>query len=255
MEEMIIYLTLALLLLGGIVLFFFVVYRFKLNRSIRERKEIEAKNVQTLLQTKVEIRDQTLKDVSLEIHDNIAQVLSLAKLHLSSAQSEDPELVSVRLGSAKDLVSRAIRDLRDLSKLLATDQISHFDLVLAVEQQVEQIKKAGSHEVQFSVSGVPSDIGHHNGIILFRIIQEALQNILKHADATKVELTITYGDADLSVHVVDNGSGFDVVNSIKGQGLENIRERASLLGASCVIDSVVGNGTIVNIVMPVNVIT
>lgn len=254
MEEMILYLTLALLLLGGIVLFFFVVYRYKLNKSIRERKESEAKNVQALLQTKVEIRDQTLKDVSQEIHDNIAQVLSLAKLHLSSAQLADPELVSVRLGSAKDLVSRAIQDLRDLSKLLATDKVSHFDLLLAVEQQVEQIRKAGSHEVHFSVSGVPSDIGHHNGVILFRIIQESLQNILKHADASKVELSFNYGDTSLRVYVVDNGSGFDLFNSAKGQGLQNIRERALLLGATCVIDSSVGNGTKVNIVMPINIV-
>lgn len=252
MEEMIIYLTLALLLLGVMVLFFFVAYRIRLNRSIRERKELEVKNMQTLLQTKIEIRDQTLKDVSLEIHDNIAQVLSLAKLHLSSAQSANPEQVTIRMDAAKDLVSRAIQDLRDLSRILAADRVSHFDLVEAVEQQVEQIRKAGSHEVRFSVSGSPYDIGHHNGVILFRIIQEAVQNILKHASATKLELTVEYGNTAVVVHVADNGAGFDVSSSSNGQGLGNIRKRAALLGASVVIDSNKGNGTKVNIVMPFN---
>lgn len=248
---MIIYLTLALLLLGGIVLFFFLVYRVKLNRSIKERKEIENRNFQTLLQTKVEIRDQTLKDVSREIHDNIAQILSLAKLHLSSAQSLDIEQVMIRLSSAKELVGRAIQDLRDLSKVLSAEQIEHFNLIQAIEQQVDQVRKTGTHEFIFDVIGTPVSIEHQNGVVLFRIIQEALHNVVKHASATRVELELAFGDKDLRVRIKDNGVGFDLLTRPKGQGLGNIQERSELLGASFSIASNSEDGTCIMIVMPI----
>ncbi len=249
---MIVYLSLALLLLGAMVLFFFVMYRIRLNRSIKERKELELKNVQALLQTKIEIREQTLKDVSLEIHDNIAQVLSLAKLHLSSAQAVDANQVNTRVSSAKDLLAHAIQDLRDLSKQLTAEQGAHFDLVKSSELLVDQIRKAGAHEVVFSVSGMRVELPHPKGIILYRIIQELLQNILKHAEASRIEFAIDSNDTSVRVFIADNGKGFSVSQDFDGIGLKNIRERAALLGASVEMKSMPDNGTRTFVILPLN---
>jgi two-component system NarL family sensor kinase len=252
MAEMILYLSLALLLLGAMVLFFFVVYRIRLNRSIKERKELELKNIQALLQTKIEIREQTLKDVSLEIHDNIAQVLSLAKLHLSSAQAVDTNQVNPRVSSAKDLLTHAIQDLRDLSKQLTAEQSAHFDLVKSSELLVEQVRKAGAHEVTFSVSGQPVELPYPKGIILYRIIQELLQNTLKHAGAAGIDVAVDFDDTSIRLLIADNGKGFNVNQEFEGIGLKNIRERAALLGASVEISSLPQKGTKTLVVLPLN---
>jgi two-component system, NarL family, sensor kinase len=252
MAEMILYLSLALLLLGAMVLFFFVMYRIRLNRSIKERKELELRSIQTLLQTKIEIREQTLKDVSLEIHDNIAQVLSLAKLHLSSAQAVDTNQVNTRVSSAKDLLAHAIQDLRDLSKQLTAEQSAYFDLVKSSELLVDQVRKAGAHHVAFTVSGLPVEIPYPKGIILYRIIQELLQNILKHADASSIEVAMGFDDTSVNVLIADNGKGFNVNQVFEGIGLKNIRERSALLGASVEISSLPEKGTKTLVILSLN---
>ena len=118
--------TLGFLLLAGFIIFFIVINRFRINRYIMEKKNMETKFQQEILQTQLEIQEQTLKNISQEIHDNIGQALSLAKLNLNTMQVTNDEGLQQKILNSKELVSKAIVDLRDLSRSHDTEKDQFF---------------------------------------------------------------------------------------------------------------------------------
>src|ERR1700744_1035650 len=132
--------------LGFIVSFIFL-YRKKHKVNMVEKNELHAQFQKTLLQTQLEIQEQTFRNISLEIHDNIGQVLSLAKLNLSSIELNGEDCRGKAI-SAKQLVSKAIKDLRDLSRSLNTDYVSKMGLARAIEYELEMIKKTAMYETE-----------------------------------------------------------------------------------------------------------
>ena len=167
--------------------FFFFYCGFILNTK-RENSEFNretAINSQflTLLQTQLEIQEQTLKTISQEIHDNIGQVLSLAKLNLSRMDINKQDQLKEKIADSKNLVSKAIQDLRDLARSMNTDNITAMGLAKALEYEVEMLRKTG-FVVSFDVNGNVVRQEPQKELILFRIIQEIFNNIIKHAEST-----------------------------------------------------------------------
>ena len=166
------------------LLIFFLVYVwlqfYKRNTNYKTNmKTIELQFQQTLLQTQLEIQEQTFKNISQEIHDNIGQVLSLAKLNINTMSEATPEILQEKINDSKDLISKAIQDLRDLSKSLNTDYITELGLIRAVEYELEMIKKTGNYKMQFDIEGKAIRLEKQQELIFFRIVQEALHNIIK----------------------------------------------------------------------------
>jgi len=251
------YLTIGFLILGGFMISFVMLYRFRLNRHIREKVERENSFKQTLLQTQLEIQEQTLKNISQEIHDNIGQVLSLAKLNLGTMDVEQPEKLQQKIEDSRMLVGKAIQDLRDLSKSLDADQIKARGLNRAIEYELEMIKKTGSYDTQFNVVGTPYKLDAQRELILFRIVQEILNNIIKHAKASTIEVRLGYEPHELFIDISDDGSGFDLQllnernKENPGQGIRNMHNRAKLINAGFSMSSTIGKGTIVTIHLPI----
>ena len=238
------------------IIVFFGHYRVKQKKYYTEKEEMKTSFQQEILRAQLEIQEQTLKNISQEIHDNIGQVLSLAKLNLATTEigKISSELVQQNIDNSKSLVAKAIQDLRDLSKSLNTDYISDMGLARSIEYELEIIKKTGSFETIFEIAGTVFKLEHQKELILFRIVQEALNNILTHAKAKIIAIQIQYLPSFFSMTVSDNGVGFElgakeIVNS--GIGLKNMRSRAQLLGAEFIISSVLNEGTSVYIKLPV----
>ncbi|MEK7226452.1 MAG: ATP-binding protein [Bacteroidota bacterium] len=219
-------------------------------------EQLETYYQQELLQSQLEIQEQTFKNISQEIHDNVGQVLSLAKLNLNTMDLSKTEQLKDKIDNTLVQVSKAINDLRDLSKSFNTDTIASIGLLRAVENELEMIRKAGSLQPNFEITGAAGKIESQRELILFRIVQEVLNNIIKHAAATQINVTAIYSEKQLELTIADNGKGFELSADAKnesiatGLGIGNMNNRARLIGAGFSINSAAGRGTSIKITVP-----
>jgi two-component system, NarL family, sensor kinase len=245
--------TVVFIILAVLFVIFILLSVQRRNKMIANTKEIESQFQQTLLQSQLEIQEQTLKTISQEIHDNIGQVLSLAKLNLNTLEAmNDEQQRKQKIDTSKQLVSKAITDLRNLSHSLNTDYVADMGFQRAIEYQLELLQKSSTVKTTLEISGEPIIFDKQKGLILFRIVQEVINNIIKHAQADIINVQLQYLPNSFILTVADNGKGFDVGsldNGNGGIGLRNMQNRAKLINASVHINSVPSNGTAVKILM------
>lgn len=195
---------------------------------------------QTLLQSQLEIQEQTLRTISQEIHDNIGQILSLVSLNLNTMPTSDPG----KLKFTDELVTKAITDLRSLSKSLNPERVQQVGLKEALEHELKQLEKTGMYATRLIVEQELEDISPEKTIILYRIIQEVINNIIKHAEADEVTATVSTDATYDIISIKDNGKGFDTNGDNRnGIGLQNIKNRAALISAEVVFLSEPDKGT------------
>lgn len=212
----------------------------------------------TLLQSQLEIQEQTLKNISQEIHDNIGQALSLAKLNMNTMLPVSDDRLYQKIINSKELISKAISDLRDLSRSLDTDYVKEMGLQRAIEYELEIMQKTETIETNIQVEGTVVRLDKQKELILFRIIQETFHNIIKHAEAKLLLVDVLYEQDQLTLKIVDDGKGMDINPAMReseqktGLGLRNMKNRAKLIGADFLIDSTPRKGTKVQIVLPFN---
>jgi two-component system, NarL family, sensor kinase len=225
------------------------VWRYYNRKRANEKTLIEFDH--TLLQSRLEIQEETFKSISREMHDNMGQILSLAKLHLNTLALEDTEQSRERLNGAIDMLTQTIQSLRDVSKNLHADSISKNGLVPALETEIRIIEKLGILHPVFHVSGQPVHLDDNKSLIIFRIVQEALQNVVKHAKATVLEMNINFLPEQMRLTISDNGTGFDwQENKDKESGLRNMTDRARIIGAHFDMQPAGNPGTIITLTIP-----
>jgi signal transduction histidine kinase len=198
----------------------------------------------TLLNAKLEIQEQTLSHISNEIHDNILQVLGLARLHLNRMQ-EDGDVQKIVL--IDEQMGNAIADLRNLSHSLNPEVIRNTGWIKATQRLLADLEKTGTCKVSFSAEENLPVLEDEKRIILFRMIQEIVNNIIKHAKAGHIKFTASKIPGQISVAIEDDGKGFEIDKIIKGAGLQNLESRSAMIGASMFIQSKPGSGTCVTI--------
>jgi two-component system, NarL family, sensor kinase len=214
--------------------------RRKFNQFLQEKEILKQLYENQILQSRMEIRDNTLRQMSVEIHDNIGQVLSAVKfrMHLISQNYPNEEL-----RDAEAQLGRAIGELRDLNKLFHPDFVLSEGLTKALLKELALLEKSGSMVVHFETGD--------KAVILFRILQESLHNVMKHAQAKTLKLSIGETPDQTCFKLEDDGIGFifDPMQ-LSGMGLKNIRERAHVLGADFQIVTQPGQGTLLSICLP-----
>jgi len=214
-----------------------------------------------IFSSKLEIQEQTFQEISQEIHDNIGQILSLAKLHIATMEAGNNPVLAGKIREAKTLVTKAISDLRSLSHRLNTGYINEVGFDTAVKRELDTIRRSGAYDAHFEIDGRPIRFDPQKELILFRIVQELLNNILKHAGARTIAVTLTYDAEILQVAIRDDGRGFDFAslgaapangNGIEpgGLGLKSMHHRASLIGAEFHLTSHIGSGTAATVRLP-----
>lgn len=234
-EVSIIVISSAFLLIVAIgIIMLILVYQRKQGQFVQEKIALQAAFEKELLEAQLEMQELTLKNISQEIHDNIGQTLSLAKLNLNTIHPEKANGILEKIANTKELVSKAILDLRSLSKTLHTEAVLQSGFVEAVEAEVRHIEKAGAFHAALFISGTSVPINAQKELILFRAMQEALNNAIKHSGANRIDIHLLYTPSDLQVAVRDNGKGFDASSPDfnTGSGLRNLRNRAKLIGGT-----------------------
>lgn len=228
--------------------FLLLVFFFILSFIVRYRKRIQEKQLmktqfdQALLQTQLEIQEQTLKTISEEIHDNVGQVLSLAKLNLSTFET-NPEK---KLADTKQLISKAINDLRDLSRSMHGDRIAELGLQQSVADELQILENSGEFKTHLKITGESFKLPQQKEMVLFRIVQEALNNCIKYSKAKNITVQMNYAVEVFLLSITDDGTGFDT-NVKTGIGLKSMQNRAALIGGNFSIQSSKENGTVVSI--------
>lgn len=234
----------------------FVIYLLN-HRHIDHHRRIatlKSEFEQILLSTQLEIQEQTFQNISREIHDNIGLSLTLAKLNLNTISWNNTLNTREKVTGSVEFISKAIEDLSYISKTLNTDFIEENGLLHALELEIKKIKKLGIFEVKFEVTGSPVYMNTQKELVIFRIIQEVLNNSLKHADAKSLTIFLNYYADYVLIQLSDDGSGFiddtEDPKMKKGTGLLNIVKRASIVEGRCEVKSEFGKGTKVTMEVP-----
>lgn len=247
-----IFLTLLLIVLATGIIVLVLIYQKRQLLYLSEREQMKGRFEREILESKLEMQEQTLRHISQELHDNIGQVLSVVKLNLTMMNCPD-SILQEKIVDTSNLVGKTIHDLRDLSKSFHSDIISERGLVKAIEQQCMLLNKTGAYTTVLHITGEPYPLPEQKELILFRIFQEALNNTIKHAGASQIETTVDFKTDQFALHINDNGKGFDnkILNTNNSLGLRNIMNRSDLIGAYYHIDSREGSGTSVSIKLPI----
>jgi two-component system, NarL family, sensor kinase len=236
------------------LLIFVIAYFRKVYQMRAEQEKLEVHLANEVNNARNEIQQVTLNNISQEIHDNVGQLLSLTKMQLNLIEQKLGEENSL-IKEAKSNISSAMTDLRDLAKGMSSDRIRLLGLYDSVVQEAARISKAGNLQVQVFASGNKWEPEHQKQLVLFRVIQECFQNVIKHAKATKVEVHFTYTPHQFEISIIDNGIGFNYqpgINSADGMGLMNIFSRVQVVGGEVSLKSIEGNGCSVFISVPYN---
>ena len=226
--------TLVFLCLILVVLF--VIFQKRKNTLVLKQKETEKRFEQEIAKTQIEIREETFRNISWELHDNIGQLLTLAKIQLQNAAD---------IEDVKATLNKGLTELRSLSRLINPEALKSMKLTEAIAQEIERFNRLNFIEATIEVKGQEKRIDEKTEIIFFRIMQEFFSNTIKHAKASHLDVLVDYKDDELLIVAKDNGQGFDFEknNNSVGIGLENIKNRAELVNAQVDIFSKPNQGT------------
>jgi two-component system NarL family sensor kinase len=244
--------TVVLLILSSFGIIFTVIYKKKQHVYQNEKKLLQIRFQEELLKTQLEIKEDTLKYIAYELHDNLGQIASLIKINLNTLTLKDEEKASRKIEDTKDLVRQLIYDLKSLSMSLNSDRVIQVGLVKSLETEVERLNKTGQVEATLAVEGAIPKLSNNVSIIFFRMTQEIINNIVKHSKASQVNILFSATQNLVTFKCHDNGMGFDVAEKIQngGSGLLNLQNRARFINAQLNIQSSSEGGTTVSIQIP-----
>jgi signal transduction histidine kinase len=192
---------------------------------------------------------QAADNLCTELHDNIGQLLSTAKMFIGIAerQFEKPPLT---LLSANETLDKAINELRNLSKSLNKDWMEQFDLYRSLSADIVRINTAGALNIQLTRSGHLLHASSDQQFIFYRLLQEGIQNVIKHAAARHLYISIGYDKSHIRAILQDDGIGFNTKQQPTGLGIRIMKQRVKVLGGSINWQSYLP-GTKLTIVFPI----
>ena len=201
-----------------------------------------AKAKKETAQLMLQAQERERNEIGRELHDNVNQVLAAAKLYLQSAMSQKDNRGDF-LQKGHDYVVDAISEIRKISHQLVTPAMKEVTLIGAINQLIHDIRVTTSLHIEFNTSQYKSGlINEEYKLMLYRIIQEQMNNIIQHADAQLVSIILSSTDKRMMLTIRDDGKGFDVGQVRKGIGMRNIHHRADFLKASVKLTSSPGRG-------------
>ncbi len=208
-------------------------------RLIKERSVMQA----TLYGQEME-----KNELGKELHDNINQLLGAAKLYLELSLAEEGGREYIVRG--RDIIVEAIEEIRNLTKSMVGPILREIGLVESVKDLIDTFLHIKDMHIRLRTAGISEDMPPNLNLMLFRIVQEQLTNIQKHARAHHVSISIKEAEGVIRLRIRDDGIGFDPKTKKKGIGLSNIRSRIQLYNGRCDIRSAPGKGCLLTVTIP-----
>ncbi len=218
----------SVILLSLYIVFQAVVNRRKKNRLVMEKKFLQEHFDNQIMHNKLEIQEATFESLGTELHDNIGQLLSTAKMFIGITE-RSLEKPHVSLLSANTTLDRAITELRDLSKSLNKDWLQQFDLYKNLLADIDRINSAGALQIELIRSSRILPVNAEQQFIFYRLVQEAVQNVIKHAQAKTLCIDISHDENHVFALQEDDGKGFSLSQPQTGLGIKIMKQRINLL--------------------------
>jgi signal transduction histidine kinase len=217
------------------------------NAWLFEQVQASTERLQSLSRRLVELQESERLYISRELHDEAGQVLTslLVDLRLLEKNTAQPEIILKIVSEMERSLNGVIENLHRIAMALRPASLDHVGLVAALRQHVEAVGEKHGIQARFRSGSVIERLPANVETVLYRIVQEALTNVVRHARATRVDVVLTVRARKLVVLVEDDGVGFDP-DAVPGEdhlGLFGIRERAEMIGGTLVIESAPGKGT------------
>lgn len=217
------------------------------NAWLFEQVRQGSERLQTLSRRLVEIQESERLYIARELHDEAGQALTSLMVSLRRVEKDagERDLVRAHIAEMDRSLQGVIEDLHRLAMALRPAALDHLGLEAALRQNAETVAERSGLKVRVQTFGVEARLPRNVETILYRIVQEALTNVVRHAGASRVDVVLTTRDDKVVVMVEDNGVGFDPAETMESEhiGLLGMRERAETLGGSLTIESGPGKGT------------
>jgi len=223
-------------------------------RSSEQYQEIfhARSELQRLSASLVEAQENERRAISRELHDQVGQSLSGVLVELANLSSliraGDPQAAG-KASEIKELVDDSIRVVRNMALLLRPSMLDDLGLVPALEWQAREVTKRDGIWVKVTAEGVPEDLPDEHKTCVYRVVQEALHNIVQHSGARKVDISVRQQECRLWLTIEDDGRGFNPRQQ-RGMGLLGMEERVTHLKGAFAVDSGPGDGTALRITLP-----
>jgi signal transduction histidine kinase len=222
----------------------------------KAKAELQRQAAELEIKAMVAAQEQERKRISRDLHDDVGTKLSALNLFLSSldekAKNINNDEIRSLTQSSKQFIKEAMYDIRQLLFDLSPTVLEEFGYTAAVEGLVNKINETKQIHFDLIVCSMDHRLKKDYELALYRITQELINNVLKHAEAKNVLLQIEHRDGKIILMMVDDGKGFDVNAHKDGYGLNNLEARTKLMQGIMTIDSQVGKGTSVQIEIPYN---
>ena len=220
----------------------------KLDAEIASQKEIRTKAI-------LEAEEKERRRIAQDLHDGVGQLLSAAKLNLSNLDSKittQTEEQKLAIQNALSLVDDSVKEVRAVSHNMMPNTLIKLGLASAVREFITKLGKAPTLKVDLEIVGLDTRLDNQVETVLYRVIQEIVNNIIKHAKASQISMQLIRHETELNIMIEDNGVGFDTnqLDDFEGIGLKGIKTRIEFLNGSVHFDSSIGRGTTVIIDIP-----
>ncbi len=238
----------------GMVVALATVLRLRVLERRTEQQRTQAlhaeQQMRSLSQQLVAAQEEERKKLSRELHDHVGQMLTALRMELGRVERMSGEEQRHSVGECRQLLDTMVRTVRDLALGLRPSMLDDFGLQPALEWHVRDLERRHGVRVQLDIGGDIGQLSERYRTCVYRVIQEALTNCIRHARAARISVSVNASADQLEVTVADDGIGLDPSRRRQGLGLLGLEERVRELGGATFIRSSIGGGTLINIRLP-----
>lgn len=214
--------------LGILLLVILIFSRKRQNELFLNQQRMAAQFESELLQSRIEVQEETFRHIGKELHDNIGQLLSSTKMLIGLTERTMPQ-VPETLSTANETVSQAIVEVRSLSRSLDKEWLEQFDFLQNLQTEINRVNAGGMISARLE-SSATIEMKQEEQVILYRMVQEAIQNALRHAQPSELAVIISRDQSNIVVRVINDGR--PLPESFHGMGTNNMKHRARLFGGT-----------------------
>jgi signal transduction histidine kinase len=242
--------TVVILLLTGLIVFSLFINQKRKYRFRQEKLSMKNNFDQELLRSHLEIQSQAFESISRELHDNVGTLISIAMVHIKSVNVDMPNKEQQKITEADGLLNEAMDTLRDISRSIHPENISRLGWQQSFINELERIRRTNVFTIDYFETGRPVTIEFTRQVIIFRILQETLNNIVKHSNGNHIHAHVAYAGNAVTITIKDDGKGLEQKQAgpaEQGSGIKNMQARAAMLPATLTIESNNNQGTVVTL--------
>lgn len=237
--------TLGMIILAVAIFFFFVTYQKRLLKKELELNRVKTNQQAEILRNTISAQEKERKRIAQDLHDEVGAMLSVVKLNVGRIEKKAAEEKAKALAAeTKTYLDDVITQVRRISRALMPPSLDRLGLFFAIEELANWINKSDQLQIECWKSGKQFRFNNKQELAVFRIVQELLNNAIKHSEATLIQTKARFSENRLAIVLTDNGKGFNVDEKMgTGLGLKNLQSRTEIIGGHLKIKSAPQKGT------------